>query len=100
MPTLFIVDLTYQVPLEAVEPHMQGHMEFIERGYAEGLFLASGRKVPRTGGTILARATSREALEAFLDLDPFKRHAVASFTVTELAVGRWVPELNGLFGER
>lgn len=100
MPTLFIVDLTYQVPVEAVEPHMDEHMRFIERGYAEGLFLASGRKVPRTGGVILARADSRESLDAFLDLDPFKRHAVAAFTVTEMAAGRWAPELNGLFGKR
>lgn len=98
MPTLFIVDLTYQVPLEAVEPHMAEHMSFLDRGYAEGLFLASGRKVPRTGGVILARAASRDALDAFLEEDPFKRHAIAAVTVTEMAAGRWAPELNGLFG--
>lgn len=98
MPTLFIVDLTYQVPIEAVEPHMDEHMRFVDRGYAEGMFLASGRKVPRSGGVILARAASRDALEAFLEADPFKRHAVAAFTVTELAPSRWVPELDALFG--
>lgn len=98
MPTLFIVDLTYQVPLDAVEPHMDGHRRFLERGYADGLFLASGRKVPRTGGVILARAESRNALLAFLADDPFQRHGVAAVTVTEMAPGRWAPELNGLFG--
>ena len=97
MPTLFIVDLTYQVPLESVEPHMAEHMRFLECGYADGLFIASGRKVPRTGGVILARAASREALEAFLENDPFKRHGIAAVVVTEMVPGRWAPELNGLF---
>ena len=52
---MFIVSLRYVVPVEQVEPHMEGHMAWLEDHYASGMFMASGRKVPRTGGIILAR---------------------------------------------
>lgn len=44
-----------------------------QKGYADGLFLASGRRIPRTGGVILAKCDSRETLQARLSQDPFQQ---------------------------
>lgn len=81
--TLFVVDLEYVVPMEQVEPLIEGHMAFLEDCYGKGLFLASGPKVPRTGGVILAQSTSRAAVEELIKGDPFHQAAVARYTITE-----------------
>lgn len=80
---LFVVDLEYRVPLSEIDRHLDGHRAFLERHYAAGRFLASGPKQPRTGGVILAREASRDALLAALAEDPFHRNALADITVTE-----------------
>ena len=51
---MFIVDLTYVKPLEEVDKNIQEHMLFLDKYYSSGKFLISGRKVPRTGGVIIA----------------------------------------------
>ena len=60
---MFIVELTYIVPLETMDAHMAEHVKFLRKYYAQNMFVASGRKVPRTGGIILALAESREQLD-------------------------------------
>ena len=52
---MFILSLTYVKPQEEADRLMEPHMAWVNEGYDTGLFLASGRKVPRTGGVILAK---------------------------------------------
>ena len=88
---MFIVSLTYTRPLEEVDALMDPHMTWLKKHYASGLFVASGRQVPRTGGVILARSGDREALEAVLARDPFVQGGVARMEVTE-----FVPSMTAL----
>ena len=90
---MFILSLRYVVPMEEVEPHVPAHMEWLEKFYEAGLFLASGRKVPRTGGVILARG-DRASLDACVSEDPFAIHGVAEYEVTEFAPTRAVAGLE------
>ncbi|WP_462169853.1 YciI family protein [Pseudoalteromonas xiamenensis] len=80
---MFIVNITYQTPLEEIEKHLEAHVAFLDKYYEAGVFLLSGRKNPRTGGVILARADSQDALQAILAEDPFYAHAVARYDVIE-----------------
>jgi uncharacterized protein YciI len=80
---MFIVSLTYIRPLSEVDAVLDAHVSWLKQGYLDGLFLASGRKVPRDGGVIMARASSREALERVLADDPFARAGVARYDVIE-----------------
>lgn len=80
---IFVIDLTYIVPLEAVELHIEAHRAYLAAQYDAGHFLASGPKVPREGGVILAKGASRSAIEALVALDPFKIEGVAEYRVTE-----------------
>ncbi|GGO81602.1 YciI family protein [Wenjunlia tyrosinilytica] len=95
---MFVISLTYRVPLDQVEQHFADHMAWVERHYAEGRFLASGRKVPRTGGVILAVGADREEIEAIVAEDPFVLAAVADVGITELQVTRTSPGLEALKG--
>ncbi len=80
---LFVVDLTYITSQETVDQLVPSHMAFIERGYASGQFLASGAKVPRTGGVIIARGKSVSDIEALITADPFHMAGVAKYRITE-----------------
>lgn len=91
---LFVVDLHYIVPLEEIEPYIDPHLAFLDEHYASGCFIASGAKVPRTGGVIIATAHSRSALERLLEADPFKKEKLAQYTITEFRPGRVAPQLK------
>ncbi|MEO0472087.1 MAG: YciI family protein [Bacteroidota bacterium] len=97
---MFIVELTYTVPLEAVDQHLEAHIDFLKRQYAAGHFLASGRKVPRSGGIILAQAENQNALQAIIEEDPFHIHQLAAYRITEFVPSMTVPELEFLSGEK
>ncbi|MBO6806675.1 YciI family protein [Thalassospira sp.] len=79
---MFVVSLNYKVPLEQVDAHIEDHIAWLKQAYAKGLFLASGRKVPRDGGVILAKG-DRAALEDELTRDPFHQHDLADYHITE-----------------
>ena len=93
---MFIVWLTYKVELTVVEQHLAAHIEYLNKYYAQGNFIASGRKVPRTGGVILANALSRQALDAILQEDPFYIEDIAEFEVTEFIPTMTADAFEGL----
>ncbi|MBB3915432.1 YciI family protein [Rhizobium fabae] len=82
---MFILSLTYLKSNDEADRHMDTHMAWVREGYDKGWFLASGRKVPRTGGVVLAIG-ERAAIEAYVAADPFTIHGVAEYEITELAV--------------
>ena len=52
-----------------------------KKGYAEGIFLASGRRIPRNGGVILAKCKSLTSLEERLREDPFQALKLATVEI-------------------
>ncbi|MER7758502.1 YciI family protein [Streptomyces sp. NPDC097619] len=80
---MFVMELTYTAPVEEVEAHMDAHIAWLDGHYAEGVFLASGRKVPRDGGMILAGGISRDEAERIAAEDPFTTAGVCSYRITE-----------------
>ena len=77
---MFIVLLTYKLPLAEVERHLAAHREYLDRQYAAGTFLCSGPQNPRTGGVILCRAE-----------DPFRIHGVADYEIIEFSPVKRLP---------
>ncbi|OUJ73787.1 YciI family protein [Hymenobacter crusticola] len=93
---MFLLVLTYSKPLEEVEPFMTTHMAWVDAQYQNGTFVASGRRVPRTGGIILARATDRASLEAVAATDPFLEAGVAHYDLIEFTLSRTAPGFESL----
>lgn len=93
---MFIVNITYKVPLEEIDRHLEAHISFLNQQYQTGHFLASGRKVPRDGGVILARGENRESLLSILAQDPFRVNDLADYEVIEFVPSKTVPELESL----
>lgn len=95
---MFIIDLNYIVPLEELDTHMADHVKYLRKYYKKNIFVASGRKVPRTGGIILALADSKEAVEKLIKEDPFYKHELAEFTITEFLTSQYHPDLKEFLG--
>ncbi len=97
---MFVVLLTYVKPLPEVDRHMRAHMKFLAEHYAAKTFIASGRQVPRTGGVILARATSKEALVEIMQHDPFCRNGVATFEIIEFRTSQHDPAFSAFADDK
>ncbi|GGY85894.1 YciI family protein [Pseudoduganella plicata] len=80
---MFVITLTYSKPTEEIDALLAAHREFLREQYDNGVFLMSGRMVPRTGGIIIAQADSRADIEAIVELDPFHRAGAATYAITE-----------------
>ena len=93
---MFIIDLHYIVPLEELDEHQAAHAEYLEKYYKQNIFVASGRKVPRTGGIILALAESVEEIEKIIIEDPFHKHQLAKFKITQFLTSKYSPDLKDL----
>lgn len=96
---MFIVSLTYTSPLEEIERFLPEHITFLDEQYSLKKFLLSGRKVPRTGGVILATAESRDELDAIIANDPFYREGLANYEVTEIIPTKSAAALESLLAK-
>ena len=88
---MFIVLLTYIRPLDEVDALVPDHNRFLDEQYASGLFVASGRRVPRTGGVILISGQDRERVQAVIERDPLHVAGVATYEVVEFVPSRMRP---------
>ncbi|MCF4135788.1 YciI family protein [Streptomyces sp. Tue 6430] len=91
---MFVLELTYTAPLDAVDAVLPDHVLWLDEQYARGVFLASGPKVPREGGVILAVAEDRAAIEAITADDPFVLAGVCAYRVTEFEATKTAPGLE------
>lgn len=80
---MFIIQLTYIKPLSEVDQVLEDHKQFLTKHYEEGVFLLSGRRHPRTGGIILATAENKAEIDKIIEEDPFYRHRLADYFITE-----------------
>ncbi|MFC5909063.1 YciI family protein [Streptacidiphilus monticola] len=80
---MYVVTLSYTAPIEQVDALIPEHREWLDTAYADGLLLASGAKVPRDGGILIAPQMERAALDALLADDPFAKGGVARYDVVE-----------------
>ncbi len=93
---MYIINLQYTQPLEEVDALIDEHIEFLKRQYKKGIFIASGRKIPRTGGIILVRNISLEELDKIIAQDPFNINGVAEYSMTQFTPTMMAEGLEGL----
>ncbi|GHN01683.1 hypothetical protein WSM22_31720 [Cytophagales bacterium WSM2-2] len=93
---MFIIDLHYIESLEKIDAHMTEHVKFLNKYYKLNVFVTSGRKVPRTGGIILALTSSKEEVDRIMAEDPFCIHHLAEYKVTEFRTSQSHPDLKKL----
>ncbi|MEM8601480.1 MAG: YciI family protein [Bacteroidota bacterium] len=93
---LYLITLEYCAPLGEVDALLDEHKAFLRRHYESGIFLLSGRREPRTGGVILARAHNTEVITSAVSEDPFCREGVAEYSIVEFVPSKAGPGLEWL----
>ena len=96
---MFIISLTYKVSLEMIDDELGNHVLFLKEQYALGNFVASGRKVPRTGGIILSQLKDQDELESIIHKDPFYKKALVDYSITEFIPSMTNDEFKHLIEE-
>jgi uncharacterized protein YciI len=91
---MFVIELTYKAPLPRIDAQMKPHMAFLDKYYASGNFVVSGRQIPRTGGIILAVGESKEQIESIMKEDPFCSHGLADARVIEFRASQKADDLQ------
>ena len=95
---MFVIELIYKAELAEIDASMRAHVTFLKKHYAAGHFLVSGRKIPRDGGIILARAESREEIESIVEADPFVTRGLAGYRIIEFRESQRAPSIDALLG--
>lgn len=80
---MFIFSLTYVKPISEVERFLPDHIDFLDEHYKKGLFICSGRKVPRTGGIIMCNCLDLAEANAIKEKDPFYKEGIAQYEIIE-----------------
>ncbi|RKR00401.1 YciI family protein [Maricaulis maris] len=77
----------------AAPAHMDGHKAWLQRGFDDGVFLASGSLTPAQGqgggGAVLAHNAGRAAIEARIATDPFVTSGVVTSQIVEFEPSRF-----------
>jgi uncharacterized protein YciI len=79
---MYVIVLDYIADLAEIDAALSDHVEWLDKHYSGGLFLASGRREPRTGGVIFAAGAKAE-VEAAVASDPFAERGLARHSVIE-----------------
>lgn len=95
---MYIVFLRFGANRSRAGAWMAAHSEWIQRGVDEGVFLVAGSLDAAQGGAVLAANTTRDALMARLEEDPFVAHGVVTAEVHGIAPSRVAPQLVELLG--
>ena len=81
---MFIVLLKFSDNKAKASQFMDGHNEWIKRGFDDGIFLVVGSLQPNLGGGILAHNTTLSDLQSRVNTDPFVAENVVSAEILEI----------------
>ncbi|MEB0030107.1 YciI family protein [Undibacterium sp. RTI2.1] len=93
---MFIISITYTKSIPEVDALMTPHRDYLKSYFDSGVFVLAGRKVPRSGGVILANSMDRAKIESIVQEDPFFTGDVASFEITEFVPSMMAEMFAGL----
>ncbi len=93
---MFIVLLKFSSDKGQASQFMEGHKEWINRGFDDGVFLLVGSLQPNLGGGIVAHNTSLSDLQRRVNDDPFVSENVVSAEILEITPSRAEERLDFL----
>lgn len=96
---MFIVILRFSQGKGKASDFMDGHNQWIKRGFEDKVFLMVGSLQPGLGGSVIAHGESREALEHRVNEDPFVIENVVTAEILEIEPKKSDDRLSFLLAE-
>ena len=88
---MFVVLLHYTKPVEEVNQHRPEHLEFLDRCYAAGKFICSGRRTSGTGGVLFVNVATEAEVKEIVKEDPYGLHQLAEYEIIEFVATKYDP---------
>jgi uncharacterized protein YciI len=95
---MFIVFLKFSDNKSQAGQFMDGHNEWLKRGFDDGVFLLIGSLQSNLGGGIVAHNTTRSELQNRVNDDPFVAENVVSTEIIEMTPAKADDRLSFLLG--
>jgi uncharacterized protein YciI len=95
---MFVVLLRFSDNKGRASQLMEGHKQWIKRGFDDGVFLLVGSLQPNLGGGIVAHNTALSDLRSRVNDDPFVAENVVSAEILEITPSRTDERLKFLLG--
>ncbi len=95
---MFVVLLKFSSNKGQASQFMEGHKEWIKRGFDDGVLLLVGSLQPNLGGGIVAHNTSLSDLQSRVNDDPFVAENVVSADILEITPSKTDDRLKFLLG--
>lgn len=93
---MFIVTLKFSDNKGQAAQFMDGHKQWIKRGFDDGVFVLVGSLQPNLGGGIVAHNTTLPDLQARVNDDPFVAQNIVSADILEITPARTDERLSFL----
>ena len=85
---MFMILLTFSGNKAQGGQFLEGHKDWLKRGFDDGVFLLAGSLQPNRGGGIVAHNVSLSALQSRIEEDPFVAEDVVSAEILEIEPSR------------
>ncbi len=85
---MFLILLKFSENKARAGEFMEGHKDWLKRGFDDGVFLLAGSLQPNQGGGIVAHNASRDEVEARVAGDPFVVEGVVVAEINEITPSR------------
>jgi uncharacterized protein YciI len=95
---LHVLILHYTTSPDKAAPHVPGHVDYLERHHAQGVFVFSGQTEPVEKGEVILARGERSRVEEITAEDPFVQSGVAAYEIVSALPGRLHPGLAELLG--
>jgi uncharacterized protein YciI len=95
---MFIVLLKFSTNKDQASQFMDGHRDWLKRGFDDGVFMLAGTLQPKLGGGILAHNTTLSDLQNRVNDDPFVAQDIVGAEIIEMEPSKADDHLAHLIG--
>lgn len=93
---MFVILLKFSENKTKAGEFMEGHNEWIKKGFEDGKFLLVGSLQPSLGGSVIAHNSSLTELQERVNLDPFVSENIVIAEILEIEPKKADERLNFL----
>lgn len=93
---MFIILLKFSRNKENAQEFMKAHMNWIQQGFSDGIFLVVGSIKTGLGGAVIAHNTTLSDLKERVDADPFVIEKIVEAEILEIGLAKWDQRLEFL----
>ena len=97
---MFLVLLRFTDRKAAAPSFMAAHSRWVQQGFDDGVFLLAGGLAAGAGGAIVAQGNSMEAMQRYVDADPFVAEGIVTPEILQITASRADPRLQFLLEGR